>query len=150
MNREEVWAFWQHRTLVSGIPPTRPPERCSLADDFQELLEEQVFGPLERDPTLGKITQAKYLLQEWYHERRYLDTAQHPGASSTCVYAVYEAAYDRLQRMKLRLRPTSNLIVDYDELVIPALQASPTPEPAPLVLPPPQIAGIFLGNEDES
>ena len=84
-------------------------------------------------PELVTINQAKVLLIDKYFEWRTYVPKSHrnrvgPGGHR-CIYHVFEQAYEKLRVIELSLTP-------------PLLFIPPPPHP----LPPPQIAGIFLGD----
>lgn len=106
---------------VVQVPPV---ERCSVALEFETKMHEIIFVSLGNEPTRGQIAQGKYLLQEqWQLWRRSLPF-DHKDAGPVaitqdhlCLDHVYHDAYERLHLLELTLRPSSNLITDYEQVV---------------------------------
>lgn len=143
MTDEEFSTIWR-QTQGKGEEDKKAP--CPIAAEFLKKVEEVLFHPLGTGATRGKVAQAKYMLQEEYHTWRKSMPAHHSASASrhSCLADVYERCYDRLHLLELSLRPTMPLILEYEEHVAMKL-APPVPQPSP----PPQIAGIFIGEHDD-
>lgn len=111
---------------------------CEYAEAFLEWAEGELADAL-RDPDVVTINQAKLQLQDKYfswlevlpkrdHRQR---TTTRPG--HICVVHVYEEVYHLLRNAELSLTP-------------PPLYIPPPPPPPPA---PPQIAGIFIGEQGD-
>lgn len=145
MNNDEFFQIWRE-FQGKGEEDRKSP--CPIAAEFLKKVEETLFAPLAKGTTRGRLAQAKYMLQEEYHTWRRSMPLHHLRASSVgnhrCLSDVYDEAFDRMHLLELSLRPTMNLILDYEEKTAPV----PLP-PAPPPPPPPQIAGIYIGEDDE-
>jgi len=143
MTDDEFYAIWR-QTQGKGEEDKKAP--CPIAAEFMKKVEETLLSPLANGSTRGRLAQAKYMLQEEYHTWRKSVPLHHRRSCAGnyhCLADVYEAAYDRMHLLELSLRPTMNLILDYEERTTPV----PLPPPAPSQ--PPQIAGIYIGEDDE-
>jgi len=127
MKHEEFLRVWR-----KAQTPTA--KACPVAEEFKAKLNDVIFKPLEKTILNRlKIMQAKHLLQEEFHTWRKSAGPEH----QTCLYEAYEEAYDKLNLMELTHRPTTNIILDYDQLSKPA-----PPQPAQ-----PVIKGIIIGHD---
>ncbi|HEX9987305.1 MAG TPA: hypothetical protein VGE45_02370 [Chloroflexia bacterium] len=94
------------------------------------------------DPSIISINQAKVLLLDKYMEWRSFVPKRHrtyTRNAHTCIFHVFEIAYDRLKVVELSLTPPM--------LFLP-VPAPPPPPPLPPP-PPPQIAGVFIAELEE-
>lgn len=117
--------------------PDEQPNRCEYAQPFSDWFE-RLYVDVAREASIVKINQDKVLLLDKYMEWRAFAPKRHrnyAGGGHTCLFHVFEASYNRLKTLELALTP-------------PLLFMPPEPSRA-LVVPPPQIAGIFLGEQDE-
>ncbi len=119
--------------------PEEPPNLCVYAQKFQEWTQDLCIK-VAQIPSIVSVNQFKVLLIDKYFEwrsfspkrhRNYTGTAQ---GSHTCIFHVFETAYNRLKVVELSLTP-------------PMLFLPPPPVPPPPPAPPVQISGIFLGEE---
>lgn len=116
------------------------PPLCRFAAQFQPWADTLVKNALRKPSQIG-ISQAKLLLLDKYFEWRNVAPRGHRDKMSTtghyCLWHIFEAAYNRLREAELTLTP-------------PLLYAPPdTPQALPALPSPPQIAGIFIGEEEE-
>jgi len=98
-----------------------------------QIFSEWVNGLLEsvsQEPSIVSINQAKILLQDKWHDWRSAVPQRHRNhlgnRGHTCLFQVYEQAYNQLRILELSLTP-------------PMLFIPP---------PPPQIPQVFLGEEE--
>ena len=125
---------------------TMPEEKrpiCVYAQKFAEFAE-PLCADAVQNASLVTVNQAKLLLLDKYWEWYRVVPMRHrslngPNSRHTCIFGVFEAAYNRLKLIELALTPPM--------LFIP--EPLPLPPPPPPPPPPPQIAGIFIGEIDE-
>lgn len=135
----ELKVMW-NRDWDIQIPPSQP-DRCNFAQGFFEWANELCANASERKSTVF-VNQAKVLLLDKYFEWRAFVPKSHRnrigGSGHICVFQVFAEAYERLKVLELSITPPM--------LFLPPTLPAPSP---PQALPTPQIAGIFIG-EDES
>ncbi len=136
--------LWHHNDNHFDLPlqtEKEVPNLCVYARKFSEWAEELCAGAIQGQTIIG-INQAKVQLLDKFFEwrtfapkrhRNYAATGANGPIGHTCIFHVFEAAYDRLKVLELSLTPPL--------LFLPP----PTPPPAPPP-PPPQIAGVFIGE----
>jgi hypothetical protein len=114
-----------------------------LHETFLKKIDDWLFAPLEQRATRQQVAQAKYLLQEEYHVWKKATPVAHLRAAEQhqCVPDVYDQCFDRLHLLELTLRPAVAFPLEDAQRVPAAFPPSPPP--------PPQIAGIFLGELDD-
>jgi hypothetical protein len=110
------------------------PDYCPYAEQFHGWAE-ALWRTATQRATVVSINQAKVLLLDKYFEWRAAVPKAHRNHLSsstghTCIFYVFEEAYERLKVVELSLAPPMLFL----------------PEPPP---PPPQIAGIFIGNVED-
>ncbi len=114
---------------------------CGYAVKFSEWAEELCISAIERS-SIVSINQAKVMLLDRYMEWRNFVPRRHRsltsiGANShTCIFHVFETAYDRLKVVELSLTP-------------PMLFLPPPAPPPRAVTSPLQLAGVFIGEIEE-
>lgn len=128
-------ALWNH---VEDFEFTQERSFCVFAQKFSEWAKE-LCAKAADDTSIVKINQAKILLVDKYFEWRSVVPKSHRSrvgmTGHFCIFHVFEQAYDGLRAFELALTPPM--------LFLPAA-------PAPLLPPPPpQIAGIFIGELDK-
>lgn len=114
--------------------PEEQPNLCVYAQKFQEWAQELCIKATQ-NPTIVSVNQNKVLLIDRYFEWRSFSPKKHrnyTGAAHTCIFHVFEMAYNRLKVVELSLTPPMLFI----------------PPPPPPPLPPPTIAGVFIGELD--
>jgi hypothetical protein len=117
--------------------PEEKPNLCVYAQKFSEFTE-PLCANAARTASVVAVNQAKVLLLDKYWEWYRVVPLRHRSVGSlngrhTCIFGVFELAYNRLKLIELALTPPM--------LFLPA----PLP-PVPPPPPPPQIAGIFIGE----
>ncbi len=133
MNFENKFRLYWDSFEELALPPETP--TCSFAQRFAGWVNE-LFATMITDPTIVSVNQAKILLVDKYFEWRAVVPKSHRArlgkTGHHCLYQVFEQSYERLKVIELSLTP-------------PMLFIPPPPTPKP----PPQIAGIFLGELDK-
>ena len=109
------------------------PDHCSFAEQFAPWAEE-LLDRVTDNPGVVSVNQSKVLLLDKYFEWRAVVPKPHRyhlgrGKGHVCIFQVFETAYERLKVLELSLTPP--------------LLFLPGPPP-----PRPQIAGIFIGEEE--
>lgn len=108
-----------------------PVNFCCYAEEFAEWANGLV-ATVAQEPSVVSVNQAKLLLQDKWHDWRSIVPKRHRDRLSpkghTCIFQVYVLAYSQLRVVELSLTPP--------------LLFLPPPPPQP-----PEIAGIFLGEE---
>ncbi len=124
---------------VDGVPERQT--YCVYAIRFNTWAEELCVGATT-NPSIVSINQAKVLLLDKYMQWRSFVPKRHrayTGSAHTCIFHVFEIAYDRLKVVELSLTPPMLF------LPVPPPQEPPPPPPPPPP-PTPQIAGVFIGE----
>ena len=107
------WSNFIHRQAAHELAP------CRAAAEFRRKIEDDIFTPLGKTPTLGQIAQAKFLLQEEAQAWRRSLPSNHEGRQFLgrhgCVLETYDEAYARLHLIQLRIKPPT-IIADYEAL----------------------------------
>ena len=131
---QDIWSSMEDFEL-----PEKGTNWCSYAVRFSEWVDELCdFGD---DPSIVSVNQAKVQLIDkyfgWYRHIPNRHRYRIGARGHTCIFQVFETAYERLQVVELSLTPPL--------LFVP-------PEPPPPLPPPPlqPIAGIFLGELKEA
>jgi hypothetical protein len=133
-------AFFESLWTEPMTAEEEQPSLCRFSVPFQQWAETLITPVLQR-PTHVGINQAKILLLDKYFEWRNVAPRAHRDkvntAGHTCLWHVFEAAYNRLKEAELSLTPPMLFV----------------PPPPPALPPPtqpsrPQITGIFLGVEE--
>lgn len=110
---------------------------CLFAQKFSVWATE-LCANTTTDPGIVSINQAKVLLLDKYFEWRSVVPKAHRNrlgkAGHACIFQVFEKTYLTLKAVELSLTPPMLFVP------VPSLVAPP---------PPPQIAGIFLGELDK-
>ena len=113
--------------------PEPETEWCQLAQYFLDWVDWLFKKIISEKPNIILVNQAKLLLSDKYFEWRSYAPKSHRdrigSRGHNCIFQVFVQAYERLKLLELSLTPP--------KLFLPS-------EP-----PPPQIAGIFLGDLDE-
>lgn len=98
----DLWG--RSSTLVFDV------RRCDAADTFRQWTDQLCAAAEERRSTVA-INQAKVLLVDHYFaftttvDMAHLTDSMGPDADHDCIYQVFVAAYDRLRRSELTLKP---------------------------------------------
>ena len=135
MDFNELWQRHQFEL------PTRDEGQvnvCVYARTFSIWAEELCLASTQ-NPSIVTINQNLILLVTKYMDWRTAVPKKHrsyTGSSHTCIFHIFETAYNRLKVLELALTP-------------PMLFLPPPPPPPPAPPPPSQIAGVFLGELDE-
>jgi len=112
---------------------------CSYAEYFSEYAA-QVVADVEAHRSLISVNQGVLRMTHKYFDWRTVVPKSHRNrigdTGHRCIFHVFEAAYLKLKMLELALQP-------------PALSPPPPPPPPPPSPRPLQIAGIFLGEDDE-
>lgn len=125
----------------TGSGEDAAPNYCVYSLKFNDWAQELCVGAT-KDPSVVTINQSKVLLVDKYMEWRSFVPKRHRSYTSpnhTCIFHVFETAYNRLKVVELSLTPPMLF------LPLPPLPAPPPPLPPP----PPQIAGVFIGELED-
>lgn len=126
---QQVW-----RQITDIEVPESNDDKCFYAQGFAAWVEQLVTGI--HGPNVVLVNQAKILLMDKFFEwHRFVPKShrlRHGLRGHTCIFQVFETGYERLKIIELALTPP--------------LLFLPNNEP-PVILPPPIIGGIFLGED---
>lgn len=121
-----------------GLPETEPP-MCAYATRFEAWTAQlcRSLSSQPGQPTVEAIRYSRLLLVERFMEWRSAVPLSHRNRLGTtghrCLFWVFEQAYELLKVAELSLSPPP--------LVLPTPPSDPRPVP--------QIAGIFIGEEEQ-
>jgi hypothetical protein len=114
--------------------PDQIDDKCFYAQGFAAWVEQLITGI--REPNVVLVNQAKILLMDKYFEwHRFVPSShrlRHGVRGHTCIFQVFETAYERLKILELSLTPPL--------LFLPYIEP-------PVIPPSPIIGGIFLGED---
>jgi hypothetical protein len=134
MSIDEIWNQSKHLEFSTQEPPTL----CPFGRKFSDWAKALCSG-VHDDANIAAINRAKVLLLDKYFDWRSVvpkTHRHHAGVSGhQCILHVLIESYEFLRALELSLTPPA--------------QFFPAPSSLPEALPPPQIAGIFIGEIDE-
>ena len=133
----EFEKLWNHHEDF-GLPEEEgQPNFCPYARRFNAWAEQLCAAALQEASVVAIHRSLVFLVDRYWAWYVLVPTKHrtHTGASSshTCIFHVFQTAYERLKVVELALAPPPLVA---PQLVVPDL--SPPP--------PPQIAGIFIGE----